>query len=267
MALAVAVLRLGALEAQVVEHLAGGQFLQNQRGTVTRPAHDGEGLVAVLGGQLFLQRRCACLVGLDDLFALVDHVHRVRYVAEVDAPVAAGVAAVDHGGNLLEGLEGFGALVHAGGVDQNQVGVEVANLFVVHLGNGADDLNVLGAVGKVVGHTGLAATGNGANRSHTQGQQAVEGRLGEHDDLLGVGGDLNLFVVDVLDGAGAAGVRVTRCGAAGGGGRGGLAAAGREGEGSGGCEGQAEEGAAVNARCALVLGVGQLGTVERHSSP
>ena len=56
MALAVAVLRLGALEAQVVEHLAGGQFLEDQGGAVACPTDDGEGLVAVLGGELVLQR-------------------------------------------------------------------------------------------------------------------------------------------------------------------------------------------------------------------
>ena len=55
-ALAVAVLRLGALEAQVVEYLAGRQFLEDQGGAVACPADDGEGLVAVLGGELILQR-------------------------------------------------------------------------------------------------------------------------------------------------------------------------------------------------------------------
>ena len=264
-ALAVAVLRLGALEAQIGEHLAGGQFLEDQGGAVACPADDGEGLVAVLGGELILQRCGACLVCLDDLFTLVDHVHSVGDVAEVDAPVAARVAAVDHGGDLLEGFVGFGALVHAGGVDQNQVGIKVADLLVVDLGDGANDLHALGAVGKVVGHAGLAAAGDGTGGGHAEGEQAVEGGFGEDDNLLRVGGNFYVLVVNVLDGAGAA--VAAGGGTAGSGGRGGLAAACCEGESSRGGERQAEEGAAVNARCAVVFGVGQLGSVERHNSP
>ena len=264
-ALTVSVLRLGALEAQVVEYLTGGQFLENQGGAVACPADDGEGLVAVLGGELVLQRSGTCLVCLDDFFALVDHVHGVSNVAEVDAPVATRVAAVDDGSDLLEGFEGLGALVYAGGVDQNQVGIKVANLLVVDLGDGADNLHALGAVGKVVGHAGLAATGDGTDGGHAEGEQAVEGGLREDDNLLRVGGDFYILLVNVLDGAGTA--VAAGGGTAGSGGRGGLAAACREGESSRGGERQAEECAAVNARCAVVFGVGQLGSVERHSSP
>ena len=265
MTLAVAVLRGGTLETQVVEHLAGGQFLENQGGAVSCPTDDREGLVAVLGGELTLQRRGICLVCLDDFFALVDHVHGVGDVAEVDSPVATRVAAVDHGGNLLEGFVGIGALVHASGVDENQVGFEVADLLVVDLGDGADDLHVLGAVGEVVGYAGLAAARDRTGGGHAEGEQAVEGGFGEDDNLLRAGGNFYVLVVDILDGSGAA--VAARGGTAGSGGRGGLAAACREGESSRGGKRQAEEGAAVNARCAVVFGVGQIGLVERHSSP